>query len=443
MSTLNNRMSILRSGGKNFLKETGALTFFLLHNVTIKSLLLLWVFSCVMLSNSALTSGELAFLPSTPVPTLLGYLGLFALYIWLYSIYLFTKGRFTFEVSQPLVWISIYICTAVISIIINHSQYSSPSDFLKFILFLTPALLGIIMTQFFTNRDIFRVGKLIVFFAVVSSLFSFILLAYYWPDILLYDTSGLFGDRNFFSRYLVIASSFLIINNLKRIRRKENINLLSVLLCLFFLIIIMSQFSRSGYALYIISIGIIVWFYPNKHVKRIFFISLPIFAVLFAALTYTRVTQTGMNVKNASDLGRISVMKAGVNMFTANPIFGVGYGNSGKLFTEYMDKKQIGTLGVHSIHNMYLYVLAETGLLGLAAFLLLNFGILYKLYRKTKQDLFSDESNALFCFTALTMFILQGALFPSVDYDGFYWVVIAICIIELSKTSERQPKLQG
>lgn len=405
--------------------------FFLVYNTTFKSLLLFWVFSSVLLTNSGLVTGEFFLTPPLAGPIRYIYFSLFLFYCWWFVLSLFTIRDFSLSLNKLSFWILIYIFAAFISIIANISLYTGYDDFIKLILFIIPASLALIMTQTFSKKDINLLGKTIVLFALVSTAFSYIAFLIYWPDLIHNDCSALFGDRNYLSRYLVIAHSFLLIGFLKEYRHKKRKPFIYLFLCFLFLINITFQYSRSGYSIYLLSVGIIFWFYPSKRLKRIFFFMLPFIAVLFTVLIFSRVTRTRMDVKNISDLGRISVLKAGVNMFLNNPLFGVGYGNSAKLFSTYMDKHQPGAFGIHSIHNVYIYALAESGIVGLFAYLLLNFGILYKLYLNFKRNPFAYDSNSLFCFIALLMFLLTGFLFHSVDYDGFYWVVIAMCIIEL------------
>ncbi len=76
-----------------------------------------------------------------------------------------------------------------------------------------------------------------------------------------------------------------------------------------------------------------------------------------------------INDANFSIVERLAHWQAAVNMANANPIFGVGFGNYEAAYKEYRLVKWQYALG-HA-HMIYLNVLAETGAVGLAAYLIL------------------------------------------------------------------------
>ncbi len=76
-----------------------------------------------------------------------------------------------------------------------------------------------------------------------------------------------------------------------------------------------------------------------------------------------------VNDSNFAIVERLAHWQAAVNMANANPVFGVGFGNYEAAYDDYRLIKWQYALG-HA-HMIYLNVLAETGALGLAAYLIL------------------------------------------------------------------------
>jgi len=83
---------------------------------------------------------------------------------------------------------------------------------------------------------------------------------------------------------------------------------------------------------------------------------------------------------NRAVVSRVTLWKTGWVMLKENPILGVGMGNYLVRYKEYVTKYPELYIGhdQYSVHNSYLKVGAETGFLGLAAFLLIY--IMYYLY---------------------------------------------------------------
>jgi putative inorganic carbon (HCO3(-)) transporter len=82
---------------------------------------------------------------------------------------------------------------------------------------------------------------------------------------------------------------------------------------------------------------------------------------------------------NFAVLERVAHWQAAWRMFTAHPWLGVGIGNYAKAYASFALPRWSEPLG-HA-HNIYLHFLAETGLLGLAAYLVLIASAAAQLWR--------------------------------------------------------------
>ena len=72
-------------------------------------------------------------------------------------------------------------------------------------------------------------------------------------------------------------------------------------------------------------------------------------------------------VDDFTELSRLALWATAAEMFTLHPVFGVGYGNYRALYGDYLTDVESDQMDAH---NLYLELLAETGILGFALFLL-------------------------------------------------------------------------
>lgn len=86
-------------------------------------------------------------------------------------------------------------------------------------------------------------------------------------------------------------------------------------------------------------------------------------------------------------LQRVWMGQAAINMFRANPVLGVGPGNYGFLYNEYKPSGTPQKPYQEKTHNAYLEILAETGILGMAAFLAIMLFILIRSWPRTMLGL--------------------------------------------------------
>jgi O-antigen ligase len=138
---------------------------------------------------------------------------------------------------------------------------------------------------------------------------------------------------------------------------------------------------------------------------------------------------------------RIEVWKISIDLFKENPIAGVGVGNFSNLAKERwtLAKKYKGVV----VHNSYLSILSQTGLVGLLLYLSWNILLIRRLFKNSrinhKNQILSSSTYTLLFF--LFVWGIFG-MFTSVEYGKFYWLMsgIAIGLANNSKTFETTAK---
>jgi len=240
---------------------------------------------------------------------------------------------------------------------------------------------------------------------------------------------GIFGDPNLLARFLCICLSYLM---LKALISNSQKRILCIAVSLLIVFCITFLFSRSGYILTFFQLIHFVIWANSKKIWRLFIIGGPIVLIVFSIMFMNRINKDNMKVANMSDLGRVSLLKAGLNMIKTNPIFGIGYGMSSQRYKEFQDKKFPGLVAVDTIHNAYVHVFAEQGIIGIAIYLAFNFGLLFSLFKKAYYEKNKSlRMPSLFCFFSLSSFLIHILMFPLPDYEGVYWIIIAASIIAL------------
>jgi len=140
-----------------------------------------------------------------------------------------------------------------------------------------------------------------------------------------------------------------------------------------------------------------------------------------------RFAATGLLKGEFSTLVRTGAMKAGLIMFTENPITGVGFGT-------YMGKStQYGDIIFPLVaHNMFLQVLAESGLLGLGAMLFLVWSTFraMKLAGRAAKEGSPLRYLARGYMLAYVSFLLCGLL-TSIQMNQSFWFMPAASIFLL------------
>jgi probable O-glycosylation ligase (exosortase A-associated) len=135
----------------------------------------------------------------------------------------------------------------------------------------------------------------------------------------------------------------------------------------------------------------------------------------------------------SSAYSRVVLAKAALNMAKDHPLLGVGFGkrNEEELLADYLPPNLKG-MGNKVLHNTYLQVLVDSGVLALLLFLTLIAGALWwllRLVRKTGEDDPQTASMAKALFAAIITYAV-GALFLSrAEFDYFYFLYMAVATL--------------
>jgi O-antigen ligase len=392
---------------------------FLTTQITYKRFLVLWAIVGMLLTSSFVKINYEAFCIGGA-----DFLGFFALIFFFFSL-LINNSNFCFKINEYYILVILYFIIALLSGIIDNSHILLR----ELIRIAIPIGFGLSYVYAFSKKDIKTILYAIALYGIVNVIFAFYI---NFQNNALFPTSAFFDDRNGFSRYMSIINVFFLIEFLQQ--KKTKLKFFHGLLLVVIFLGVLIQYSRSGYISYFISSTIVLFMCGSKSVKRIAYIVLSLMLVLFFHFTINRFHAEKMTVANYSDLGRIYLLKAGINMIKAHPIKGVGFRMSALLLPEYATKVIPGIKGLTSIHNWFVTVWAEMGIMGFVAFCALNYKLMHASMKNFLKSGVLEGKYSLFVFNALLIIMIDAFVLPTYDYENIYWIIIAIGIINLRDT---------
>jgi putative inorganic carbon (hco3(-)) transporter len=135
-------------------------------------------------------------------------------------------------------------------------------------------------------------------------------------------------------------------------------------------IAVILSFSRGGWLAYsitlvLLSVSLICKRIIKFKTAAISTILIVIMIALFWNYIEVRIVSDDHNAAGS----RVTLMQIALNMIQANPLSGVGINNYYNVIHLYTNTPNLQNIYLNVVHNHYLYVLAETGIIGFIAFL--------------------------------------------------------------------------
>jgi len=241
-----------------------------------------------------------------------------------------------------------------------------------------------------------------------------------------YRASGLAGNANELAIIMVtampIAAYMIALTRQRTLRAVLAVVTLSLVAANF------TTLARTGLiSMVVVLIAIAVRERRRAWVKAgvaVFIVLLPL---LIPAGFWLRLAGSGLVIGDYSSYLRSGAMRAGVTMFSENPITGVGLGTYLDKATQYGD-----ILWPLVAHNMYLHVLAESGLVGLAGMIFLiaaTFGLMRRAEKTARAG-----SPIFYLARAYQMsyvaFLICGLL-TSIQLNQSFWFMPAASVFLL------------
>lgn len=271
------------------------------------------------------------------------------------------------------------------------------------------------------------------------------------------------GEASYFAMYSAFAFPFIISYVFTENKLKNKISW-GALATLFFILILFTK-SRTAYAIIFVEIFMLFAFIisakiDNSKKKILLVIAVELAAIIFLfnqdfstkyggdansaqELSVTGLQNSLSDSDNMSNVARLGMMRAALNVGKDNPVFGVGIGQFGFYASQYVDERALASNEVQNWVNpkletnfwppsfsLYNRIVAEQGIIGIL--LWLNIGI-YCLYRLIKR-VYTTRND--FLGIALLMSFI-GIAICSLNADTFAYISLWILMPLIDKyTSE-------
>lgn len=271
-----------------------------------------------------------------------------------------------------------------------------------------------------------------------------------------YRLSGPVGDPNFFAQVMVV----LALLGVERLMHEKNLfwKIVAGWAAAASTLTVVFTFSRGTTIALVLSLIIFFWIYRLKPAQLLVIVTLGIAMLFFAPQTYYQrllsiadvlPTSNGeINIRSDKAIqGRASENLTAWVMFTDHPLLGVGLNNFSSLYQEYT--KDLGlapSAQNRSPHNLYLEVAAETGVIGLLAFLAIIVFAFRSLFRARRQFIqagMQDYVNMTTGFIIAFTGYLLSAVFVHAAYPRYFYLLvgIAFALPNLFRNTEESPAL--
>ena len=344
-----------------------------------------------------------------------------------------TKQTINKETFNPLIWITLGVF--VILIITSQVKYDSIFETYRIA---TPILLFIMLINLVRDQ---RDWKICVY-ALLSFGLSIGVVSY----IGFYTGSGFgtyaltsrWGYQNTFAAFLVLMIQLSL--GLFFDEANHNLKMLLSTIPIFFIFLLFLTVSRGGYIALIASIIVFLIAAPKREFRKILKEFLPVLAVsillilvgspkeiIMANLGKGTVLVNFIGGAQDYSLGmRVYMMRLASEIFLKRPIFGFGLGTFRYTFAKYNTRDLFFRIDPHSLFFKFL---AETGIIGTAAF----FSMVGYYLVKSLKFIQSEKTNYTYIglFAGLTGMLLHMCI--DVDIYPVMFVVLFFALALLVK----------
>jgi putative inorganic carbon (HCO3(-)) transporter len=187
--------------------------------------------------------------------------------------------------------------------------------------------------------------------------------------------------------------------------------------------------SRGALIAYGGSLFVSVWCLAQKRTVRIGILAAIALMVALTAPMLTKYFERFQNVDELTELSRLAIWACAGSMFLGHPVLGVGYGNYRLASLTYVPEPIGGQLHAH---NLYLQLLAETGIVGFMAFFILVGSIVRSAAKLVKDPdpLFRIVGIGVCGAVAATLIhgMVDFLFNVSPQFGALFWLVLALSI---------------
>lgn len=349
---------------------------------------------------------------------------------------LFFANNLAFGIRKVLFLASIFPLYFILSFQLNNNQ--TDKRLIKFAKCLVwggflSFVFGFIV---FLGQFVFGIDALIGFYGKIGPLFwgqSFSESVLNYQSFLVnvggvdyFRIVSLFPDPHNFSLFVgMISFLSLALYVFFRENKKLTINFYGIISLMGFVAVFLS-FSRAAYIALIASLLIFVALgFKNvfsQKIKRFLLLGAVFLAIIFSLSPIANRFSDIFSREDGSSIGRVQILKDGLDIFRENILFGVGIGNAPLYYNEDIEYRN-----PTNSHNTYLEIAIENGILGLFLWIGLILGMIVRLVAMSLRRVGDrQESTMVLGVVCALVFFAIHSLFEVFLYSPINLSVLMI-----------------
>lgn len=294
----------------------------------------------------------------------------------------------------------------------------------------------IILDIFIRYNSVSDLVNIIYFVTIISiSYFVFELVYLHGFDLSkATELSSVFSGRNIFGMFICLGLSASLYRNFRSNSSTHNYGFS---LILFYSTILILLGSRSSMISMVI--GILAFYYYNKSIGKPLLIGAVITLLLMSVsvLSYDYLSQNirflnSNSTADDSNLIRVVLIMAAVDLFLNNPLLGVGanmFIPKSAIFLEYLNTDGIISVDLSAglaTHNSYIQYLVELGLIVTIIVILKIIKLIFTLIKLRKRSLSKTQRLELAFIFAFSLNIITSAAFMNLHSSIIFMFVILV-----------------
>jgi O-antigen ligase len=354
-------------------------------------------------------------------------------------VYMLLRGTQGLRLSMPLFLAGLFGMWLIASALWAQFVSGVTTDFGKYALVVSYLLTFAVLVR--TPRQLTLVLSA---FAWGALLFGLVAIAQYiGAGSSAYRAGALQGDPNTFAVYQVMSLPAVL--TLSAFERRPGRRLVYYTTIVVILVSIAATLSRTGLvtlaAVVLLSI-VLPWraFFRTRGQKATYFFALlgagAVGAVVASSALLARINESGSSGDRGS--GRIDLWAAAFHAFHAHPWLGIGAGNFPLQVVDLLQQTPgvVDTAGYVArlgrvVHNSYIELLTELGVVGFTIFVSMMLLTAYSLVRSARRARAAREQTyerfALTVLAALVAFAV-AAIFLSIELNKPFWIILGLAL---------------
>ena len=333
--------------------------------------------------------------------------------------------------NKLFLWIVVYTAACFLSLFPAVDKAIVITELIRFWTYIF--MLFVIFTFVDSQKEISNIVKLTmlsVFIAGLIGLLQYALGDNTFPNPEMIGSAGrvyaTFVNPNFWGAFinLLIFPALIL-----AVRKVKHYKYIYIFIFTVFVNLILT-YTRGSWLGFVIGLLLFIILFNKK-------LLIPILVIAPVSLFITGIRSRVFSIFDTNSwtiIERFKLWETGYLMFKEHPVLGVGNGNYLRRYSDYINKYSELSLGrdEYAVHNTYIKVMAETGIIGIIPFIMVIIYFIkeiYHVFKKPADSLAKDISLAFMC--SIVSYLIQNIsneMFFVPQVHVFYWIIGALVI---------------